>query len=220
MQPTRLLRPWDFPPLTLKTPMHPALVCDGYQSHSPHSLQIPFCGVVAKSCLTLCDPMDCSPTRLLCPCDSPGKDTGVDCHALLHSFIQTPCTHSKCPSFIAETHPFPICPKFPSITPRDPPSVTPNFHPSFLKTHKITPDFSPLCPKMEERPSPISINHPETPESPPNFAPFRHSPRASMTSPRQERQGPSRGGGLCQQLSVCWSNLPPPQGFIKHPRGL
>ena len=26
---------------------------------------------------TLCDPMDCSPTRLLCPWDSPGKNTGV-----------------------------------------------------------------------------------------------------------------------------------------------
>ena len=32
---------------------------------------------VAQSCLTLCDPMDCSPARLLCPWDSPGKNTGV-----------------------------------------------------------------------------------------------------------------------------------------------
>ena len=31
--------------------------------------------------LTLCDPMD--PTRLLCPRDSPGKNTGVGCYALL-----------------------------------------------------------------------------------------------------------------------------------------
>ena len=44
----------------------------------------------AKSCvlsrfngLTLCDPMDCNPPRLLCPGDSPGKNTGVGCHALL-----------------------------------------------------------------------------------------------------------------------------------------
>ena len=34
-----------------------------------------------QSCPTLC-PMDCSPTRLLCPWDSPGKNTGVGCHAL------------------------------------------------------------------------------------------------------------------------------------------
>ena len=26
------------------------------------------------------------PTRLLCPWDSPGKNTGVDCHFLLHDY--------------------------------------------------------------------------------------------------------------------------------------
>ena len=37
-----------------------------------------------QSCPTICDPMTlCDPTRLLCPWDSPGKNTGVDCHALL-----------------------------------------------------------------------------------------------------------------------------------------
>ena len=46
----------------------------------------PFVSVRAKSlqsCLTLCDPMDCKPTKLLCSRDSPGKNTGVGCHALL-----------------------------------------------------------------------------------------------------------------------------------------
>ena len=38
---------------------------------------------VAQSCLTLCDPMECKPARLLCPRDFPGKDTGVGCHFLL-----------------------------------------------------------------------------------------------------------------------------------------
>ena len=45
------------------------------------------CHVCAKSLQfgpTLCDPMDCSPpARLLCPWDSPGKNTGVGCHFLL-----------------------------------------------------------------------------------------------------------------------------------------
>ena len=36
-----------------------------------------------QSCPTLCNPMDSEPTRLLCPWDSPGKNTGVGCHALL-----------------------------------------------------------------------------------------------------------------------------------------
>ena len=35
-------------------------------------------------CLTLCDPTDGQPTRLLHPWDSPGKNTGVGCHCLLH----------------------------------------------------------------------------------------------------------------------------------------
>ena len=45
--------------------------------------------VCAQSCLTLCDPMDCSPARLLCPWGSPGKNTGVGCHFLLHRIFPT-----------------------------------------------------------------------------------------------------------------------------------
>ena len=38
---------------------------------------------VAQLCLTLWDPMGCSPpARLLCLWDSPGKNTGVGCHFL------------------------------------------------------------------------------------------------------------------------------------------
>ena len=36
-----------------------------------------------QSCPTLCDPTD-GPNRLLCLWDSPGKNTGVGCHFLLH----------------------------------------------------------------------------------------------------------------------------------------
>ena len=38
---------------------------------------------------TLCDPMDCSPTRLLCPWNSPGWNTGVDSCSLLHVIFPT-----------------------------------------------------------------------------------------------------------------------------------
>ena len=38
---------------------------------------------VAQSFLTLCNSMDCEPTRLLHPWDFPGKNTGVGCHRLL-----------------------------------------------------------------------------------------------------------------------------------------
>jgi len=40
-------------------------------------------GSVTQLCQTLCDPMGCSPTRLLCPWNFPGKNTGVSCHLLL-----------------------------------------------------------------------------------------------------------------------------------------
>ena len=36
-----------------------------------------------QSCLTLCDPIEWQPTRLPCPWDGPGKNTGVGCHFLL-----------------------------------------------------------------------------------------------------------------------------------------
>ena len=39
---------------------------------------------VAQSCLTLCNPIDCSqPARLLCPQDFSNSNTGVGCHFLL-----------------------------------------------------------------------------------------------------------------------------------------
>ena len=39
-----------------------------------------------QSCPALYDPMDW-PFRLLCPRDSPGKNTGVGCHALLQGIF-------------------------------------------------------------------------------------------------------------------------------------
>jgi len=35
------------------------------------------------------DTMDCKPSRLLCPWDSPGKNTGVGSHALLQEIFLT-----------------------------------------------------------------------------------------------------------------------------------
>ena len=44
---------------------------------------------VTQSCPTLCDPLDCSLPGLLCPWDSPGKNTGVACHFLLQGIFLT-----------------------------------------------------------------------------------------------------------------------------------
>ena len=45
--------------------------------------------LVAQSCLTLCDPMDCSPPGSSVHGDSPGKNIGVGCHALLQGIFLT-----------------------------------------------------------------------------------------------------------------------------------
>ena len=52
-----------------------------------------------QSCLTLCDPIRRQPTRLPRPWDSPGKNTGVDCHFLLQ------CVKVKGESEVAQSCP-------------------------------------------------------------------------------------------------------------------
>ena len=45
------------------------------------------CVKLLQLCPTLYNPKE--PTRLLCPLDSPGKNTGVGCHALLQGIFLT-----------------------------------------------------------------------------------------------------------------------------------
>ena len=45
--------------------------------------------LVAQLFQTLCDPMDCSPLDSCVHGDSPGKNTGVGCHALLQGIFPT-----------------------------------------------------------------------------------------------------------------------------------
>ena len=45
--------------------------------------------LVSQSCPTLCDPRDCSRPGASAHGDSPGKNTGVGCHALLQGIFPT-----------------------------------------------------------------------------------------------------------------------------------
>ena len=45
--------------------------------------------LVAQSCPTLCDPMDCSPSGYSVHGDSAGKNTGMGCHALFQRVFLT-----------------------------------------------------------------------------------------------------------------------------------
>ena len=47
------------------------------------------CWCLAKSGWTLLQPCWLQPARLLCPSDSPGKNTGVGCHVLLQGIFPT-----------------------------------------------------------------------------------------------------------------------------------
>ena len=48
-----------------------------------------FVCLVTQSCLTVCNPMDCSPPGFSVHGDSPGKNAGVGCHALLQGIFPT-----------------------------------------------------------------------------------------------------------------------------------
>ena len=51
--------------------------------------------LVSQLCLALCNPMDCSLPGSSVHGDSPGKNTGVRCHALLQGNLSNPETEPK-----------------------------------------------------------------------------------------------------------------------------
>ena len=61
--------------------------------------------LVAQLCLTLYDPMECSPPGSSVPGDSPGKHTGVGCHALLQENLLSPRIKPRCLSLLAGSLP-------------------------------------------------------------------------------------------------------------------
>ena len=56
--------------------------------HISQNTRLSFHRLCAQSCPTLCNSMDYSPPRLLCPQDSLGKNTGVRSHSLLQGIFQ------------------------------------------------------------------------------------------------------------------------------------
>ena len=56
-------------------------------SGTSHRIFCCYCWLVAQLCLTLLQPHGLQPTRLFCPCDFPGKNTGVGCYFLLQEIF-------------------------------------------------------------------------------------------------------------------------------------
>ena len=61
--------------------------------------------LVVQSCPTLCDPMDCSPLGSSVHGDSPGKHTGVDCHALPSGDLSNPGIKPRSPTLQVDSLP-------------------------------------------------------------------------------------------------------------------
>ena len=62
------------------------------QCAAPNSCHLGKC-LFAQLGVTLCLLMNCSPPRLLCPGNSPSKNTGVGCHFLLQGIFPTQRSH-------------------------------------------------------------------------------------------------------------------------------
>ena len=62
-----------------------------------------FCVLIAQSSLTLCDPMDCSPPGSSLHGNSPGKNTGVDCHFHLQGIFLTQGIKPMSPALQADS---------------------------------------------------------------------------------------------------------------------
>ena len=70
-----------------------------------------YCCWAAKLCPTLSPPQWLQPIRLLCPWDSPGKNTKVGCHFLLQGlFLTRDWTHIFCSLFTTEHQGSPYVP--------------------------------------------------------------------------------------------------------------
>ena len=74
---------------------------------SPHTITlllstVPVC-LVSQSCLTLCDPMDYSPSGSSVHRDSPGKNNGVGCHALLQGISPTQGSNPGLPNIASRS---------------------------------------------------------------------------------------------------------------------
>ena len=62
--------------------------CSLFLREDPNEIKA-VCAKLLQSCPAPCDPMDCSPPGSSVHGDSPGKNTGVCSHALLHGTFLT-----------------------------------------------------------------------------------------------------------------------------------
>ena len=84
-----------------------------------------FVATLAQSCPSLCDPMDCRSPGSSVHGDSPGKNTGVGCHALLQGHLPNSGIEPRFPALQVDS--------LPSEPPGKPPS---HFKPMLFTNQK------------------------------------------------------------------------------------
>ena len=90
---TRLLCPWDSPGKNTGVCCH-ALLHIHIHIHTHTHTQWNIVCLVTQSCSTVCSLMDCSPPGSSVHGDSPGKNTGVGCHAPIQGIFPTQGSNS------------------------------------------------------------------------------------------------------------------------------
>ena len=77
--------------------LHSHRQCPSVSSSSKCTVCLLGC-LVAQSCLTSLQPYGLYPARVLCPWDSPGKNTGVGCQSFLQGALPHPGIKPRCPA--------------------------------------------------------------------------------------------------------------------------
>ena len=97
----RILEWIDMPssrgPSKPRDPIHIARMTGGFFTLKYKTRYLKVKMLVTQSCLTLCDPMDCSRLGSCVHWDSPGKNTDLGCHFILQGNFPTPGSNLDLP---------------------------------------------------------------------------------------------------------------------------
>ena len=88
----------DLQDLVELTPQNDVLFIIGDLNANVGSQETPGKSEVSQSCLTFCDPIDCSPPGSSVHGIFPGKDSGVGCHFLLQGNLPGPGMEPRSPA--------------------------------------------------------------------------------------------------------------------------
>ena len=138
---------------------------------------------VTQSRLTHCDPMNCSPTRPLCPWNSLDKKTGMGCHFLLQGIFPTQGSNLGLPH----------CRQTPKWATRE----------AYIQFSSVAQSCLTLCDPMNSSMPGLPVHH-QLPEFTQIHVPGvgdAIQPSHSLSSPSPPAPNPSQHQGLTQWIN-------------------